>query len=301
MEPGRTMRIVLGGLAVAATVPGLSACGEEDAEGGQTSTLRLAVTDLTGLEELQREFGAFVDGFEAESGMEMEFYPVADRAAAAAALDSDGVDMVFTGPAEYVVMAERTDAEPVVSINRPGYRSCVYTTADSSAQSLEDLAGEKVAMSDVGSTSGHLGPSQMFVEAGIEMPGGVEVLTVGDAVHAALERGDVAAVGVGCHDYEEAMEAEDDPSGFRVIAEGDLLPPDVIIARPELDDDTVEAVRDTFEENWEDVLLPAMLEGKDNQKYDGATLEAVPADSDYDPVREMYRAVGVDDFSEFVG
>jgi len=301
MEPGRAVRIILGGLAVAAGIAALSACGEDSAEGGEATTVRLAVTDLTGLEELQREFGAFVDAFEAESGMAMEFYPVADRAAAAAALDSEGVDMVFTGPAEYVVMAERTDAEPVVSINRPGYRSCVYTTADSPISSLEDLAGEKVAMSDVGSTSGHLGPSQMFADAGIEMPGGVEVLTVGDAVHPALVRGDVAAVGVGCHDYEEAMEAEDDPSEFRVVAEGDLLPPDVIIARPELDDEMVEAVRATFEENWEQVLLPAMLEGKDNQKYDGATLEAVPADSDYDPVRDMYRAVGVDDFSEFVG
>jgi len=301
MELRRAMRVGLGLVALAGAVAVAAGCGGNDAEGSDTETVRLAVTDLTGLEELQREFGAFVAAFEAESGAEMEFFPVADRVAAAAALDADRVDLVFTGPAEYVVMRERTDSEPVVSINRPGYRSCVYTKADSEHRSLEELAGEKVAMSDVGSTSGHLGPSQMFVDAGIEMPGGVEVLTVGDAVHQALVRDDVAAVGVGCHDYEEAMEAEDDPSEFRVIAEGDPLPPDVIVAHPDVDDATIELVRETFEENWEDVLLPAMLEGKDNAKYEGATLEASPEDGDYDGVRAMYRAVGVEDFSGFVG
>ncbi|MGH2961637.1 MAG: PhnD/SsuA/transferrin family substrate-binding protein [Solirubrobacterales bacterium] len=295
------MRLGIGAIAAAAIVAFTAGCGEDDAEGGDTQTIRFAVTDLTGLEELQREYGAFVEAFEAESGQEMEFFPVVDRVAAAAALESDRVDMVFTGPAEYVVMRARTDAEPVVSINRPDYHSCVYTNADSEFESLEDLTGEKIAMSDVGSTSGHLGPSQMFADAGIEMPGGVEALTVGDAFHQALVRGDVAAVGIGCHDYEEAMQSEDDPSEYRVIAEGDLLPADVIIARPELDDETIESVRSIFEESWEDVLLPAMLEGKDNQKYDGATLEPAPEDSDYDAVREMYRTIGVEDFTEFAG
>jgi phosphonate transport system substrate-binding protein len=43
-----------------------------------------------------------------------------------------------------------------------------------------------------------------------------------------------------------------------------------------------------------------MLEGKDNAKYENAKLVNV-TDADYDEVREMYRAVGVDDFSEFIG
>jgi len=297
----RLMRLGVMALAVVGAAVLAAGCGGDDAEGEGTDTVRFAVTDLTGLEELQREFGAFVEAFESETGLAMEFFPVSDRTAAAAALGSDRVDMVFTGPAEYVVMRERTDAEPVVSIHRPGYRACIYTTTDSGFDSLEDLAGEPIAMSDVGSTSGHLGPSQVFAEAGMEMPGAVEVLTVGDAVHQALVRGDVAAAGVGCHDYEQALEEEDDPSAFEVIAEGEDLPADVIIARPELDDDVVETVRGAFEQSWDAVLLPAILEGKDNQKYDGAILEAEPEDSDYDAVRDMYRAVGVDDFSDFVG
>src|SRR5699024_8270654 len=134
------------------------------------------------------------------------------RTAAAAALDNDEVDIVFTGPAEYIVIHERTDAEPIVALERPGYSSCVYTTVESGITSIGELVGKDVAMSDIGSTSGHLGPSQVFVENGIDPMEELTVHTVGNTVHEALRRGDVEAVGIGCHDYDEFMDAEDDAS-----------------------------------------------------------------------------------------
>ena len=56
----------------------LAACGAP-AEGNDDSTLRFAVTDLQGLEELQREFGAFQKTFEEKSGLDLEFFAVTDR------------------------------------------------------------------------------------------------------------------------------------------------------------------------------------------------------------------------------
>lgn len=274
-----------------------SGSASEQADDG-SSVVRMAVTDLQGLEELQREFGAFVDAFESSTGLQIGFYPVNDRVAAAAALESDQVDLVFTGPAEYVVLRERVGVEPVVAIKRDGYRSCLYTKADSGIGSVAALKGKSVGMSDVGSTSGHLGPSQLLVDADLDPRSDLKVLTVGDAVHEALKRGDVDAVGIGCHDYEEFMQA-DDPAGYRVLKEGDELPPDIVVAREGYDPETIELIQDAFEEDF-DVLLAALLEGKDSQKYDGATL-VIPDDGDYDIVRSMYQAIGVDDFTEFVG
>ncbi|HYZ67795.1 MAG TPA: PhnD/SsuA/transferrin family substrate-binding protein, partial [Mycobacterium sp.] len=221
-----------------------------------------------------------------------------DRTAAAAALQSDRVDTVFTGPAEYVVIHEKTGATPIVAIQRPTYHSVIYTKADSGIENLEGLRGKKIAMSDVGSTSGHLGPSQMLVDAGVNPLTDMTVLTVGDAVHEALKRGDVDAVGIGWDDYEQFM-ADDDRSKYRILEEGPALPPDLLMARKGLDEQTVTTVRDTFNNHW-DALLAAMLEGKDNAKYHDAQLVAV-TDKDYDKVRSMYRAIGVNDFSEFVG
>lgn len=273
-------------------------CGSEPSDSAQPDTVRFAVTDLKGLEELQREFGAFETTFEKHSGLNLEFFAVNDRTAAAAALQADRVDVVFTGPAEYVVIHEKTGAQPIVAIERDGYHSCIYTTADSGITSLEQLRGTKIAMSDVGSTSGHLGPSQMLVDEGLKPGSDVEVLTVGDVVHESLKRGDVSAVGIGYHDYEEFM-AEDDPNQYRIVAEGPILPPDLLMGREGLDEATVSTVRDTFTNHF-DELLAAMLEGKDNAKFENAKLVTV-SDSDYDEVRSMYRAVGVNDFSEFIG
>jgi len=153
-------------------------------------------------------------------------------------------------------------------------------------------------MSDIGSTSGHLGPSQLLVDAGLNPRADLKVLTVGDAVHEALKRGDVDAVGIGCHDYEEFMEA-DNPANYKMLAEGDELPPDIVVAREGHSPEIIKRVRTAFEEDF-DILLEALLEGKDYQKYEGATL-VIPDDSDYDVVRSMYRAIGLDDFTDFVG
>lgn len=276
----------------------LGACSSSDAlQSIGDETVRIAVTDLQGLEELQREFGAFVDTFEESTGLNVEFYPVNDRVAAAAALQSEQVDLVFTGPAEYVVLRERVGVEPVVAIKRAGYRSCIYTRK-AGVGSVADLKGKTVGMSDVGSTSGHLGPSQLLVDAGINPRSDLKVLTVGDAVHQALKRGDIDAVGIGCHDYEEFMES-DNPANYKILAEGKELPPDIVVARESYSPEIIERIQAAFHDDF-DILLEALLDGKDNQKYEGATL-VIPNDSDYDVVRSMYRAIGVDDFTEFVG
>ena len=295
--------------AFAVLAVGSAGCGDDDdaqaqaqqgnaaAEEAVPDKLRMAVTDLQGLEELQREFGAFTDELGKAIGTEIELFPVSDRTAAAAALAGEQVDLVFTGPAEYIVLHERADVEPVVAIRRADYRSCIYVESDSDVQELEDLRGKKIGMSDIGSTSGHLGPSQLLVDAGLDPQEDLEVITVGDAVQPALERGDVDAVGVGCHDRDEYLAGKEDE--FRTIIEGPALPPDVVVAAPEVSDATIEAVRTGFQENWP-ALLAAMLDGKDNAKYDKAELVEV-SDADYDVVRSMYGAIGVDDTTEFLG
>lgn len=272
----------------------LVACSGDDK--ASPNTVRMAVTDLQGLEELQREFGDFKEKLAKSSGYDIEFFPVNDRVAAAGALKSNKVDIVFTGPAEYVALHARTGAEPLVSISRPSYKSCIYTKKDSGKNSLADLKGSKVGMSDVGSTSGHLGPSQMLKDAGLDTKNDLKIMNIGDAVHPALERGDIDAVGLGCGYYKDNIKGKEDQ--FKLISEGETLPPDVILHRKGMESDKVEKLRTTFKDNWTD-LHKAMLAGKDNAKYSDAKL-SVAKDSDFDVVRSMYKAVGVNDFERFM-
>lgn len=291
---GKLMSVV-GGLVL---VVGLAGCGA-DSDASDQPTVKLAVTEMKGLEQLQREFGAFETELEERAGVELELFPVSDRSAAAAALVSDQVDLVFTGPAEYVVMAARTEVKPLVGIRRPGYRSCIWTTNDSGIDDLGALKGETVAMEDIGSTSAHLGPSQILADAGVDPQSDLKIQFVGGAMQEALERGDVAAVGAGCHDYDE-FRAEGDPADFKLLKRGPQLPDDVILARAGLDAEVVKDFQQAFEEGWP-ALRTAMVSGEENEKFAEATLVPTPTDEDYDVVRTMYQTIGVDDFKKFVG
>ena len=88
-----TRRLVLAG---AALLP-MAAAGQfaEAAE-----TIRFAVTDIAGLEDLQREYGAFRDELAKATGYEIEFTAVNSRTAAVEAMRAKQVDFVLTGPAE---------------------------------------------------------------------------------------------------------------------------------------------------------------------------------------------------------
>src|SRR3546814_405115 len=113
------LRTMIAGLALMATTLVASAA----------ETVRFAVTDIEGLETLQQEFGAFRDTLEEVTGFEVEFFPVNSRTAAVEALTSDQVDFVLTGPAEYVVMKQLTDARIVVAWQRPDYYAQVVVLA----------------------------------------------------------------------------------------------------------------------------------------------------------------------------
>ena len=84
-------------------------------------TVRFAITDIEGLEQLQQEFGAMEKALEKSTGLEIDLIAVSSRTAAVEAMNSDLVDFVLTGPAEYVVMKELTDAKIVVGWQRPDY------------------------------------------------------------------------------------------------------------------------------------------------------------------------------------
>ena len=134
----------------------------------QAQDLKLAVTDVVGLENLQREYAPFQKLLSEKAGVKMELFPVPNRTAAVEALNARKVDLVLTGPAEYVVFKKRTDAKLVVGLARNEYFGTIVTLATSGIDSVEDLKGKKVALGDVGSTSRHLAPIQLLADLGLD-------------------------------------------------------------------------------------------------------------------------------------
>lgn len=262
-------------------------------------TLKFAVTDVEGLEELQRDFGAFKTILSEKIGMEVEFFPVTSRTLAVEALRSKRVDVVLTGPSEYVVIRKKTGAEPVVRFSRPDYFSAVVVKADSGIEQPEDLKGKRIAFGDVGSTAYHLGPMWLLKQAGIDPAKDLQVMHVAKKVGwEALKRGDVAALGIKHSQFLAFRDAEEgiEPAAFRVILRGPDLPDDVLVAGTHVPPEKKELIKKTFTEN-SDTIVNAILKGDGNQKYKGMKFLARVQDSDYNIVRDMYSMIGYDEFA----
>lgn len=268
--------------------------------------IKLAVTDLVGLEELQREFGEFVAVLEDATGQDIEFLPVTNRTAAAEALRFGKVDFVLTGPAEYVVMKKRTNAEIVVGFSRPDYFAVLITLADNGYNLPTDLKGKKIALGSVGSTSKHLGPIQVLADYGLAPLKDVEVIhTKVPVAWEALKKGDVAAMGVNHIKFLSLREKEEatgglPPGAFRIVGRGPDLPNDVLMVGPHVDKEIVAAFRSAFVERSDD-LVAAILTGDDNQKYKGMRFIANITDNNYNYVRAMYETAGYPEYADFIG
>jgi phosphonate transport system substrate-binding protein len=263
-------------------------------------TIRFAVTDIDGLESLQRDMGPFKDAFEAASGLKVEFFPVSGRTIAVEAMAADQVDFVLTGPAEYVVFNARLDAQPVVTWNRPDYYSTLVVLDASPVQSPADLKGMKVSFGEIGSTSQHLGPVTLMSEAGLTYATDYEPVFLNRNVAVeALIAGDIGAIGLNRTHIDSITEKFPDQK-FRTIAKGVTLPNDVLLVSSKVAPEVVETVRATFAANT-DALLAALTSTEANAKYIGGSFNAEVTDADYDIVRKMYENVGVNEFAEFVG
>jgi phosphonate transport system substrate-binding protein len=284
---------------------GALALGALAAPAAAQETVRFAVTDVEGLESLQREWTPFRDTLEEITGYEIEFFPVSNRTAAAEALDAERVDFVLTGPAEYVVMNKRTNARPVVGFGRPDYFSGIIVLAESGISEVSQLEGETIALGDIGSTSSHIAPSQLLVDYGIDPQTDVDVLHTSEPIQwESLKRGDVAAVGMNyMSDFITLRDQETElaPGAFRVIARGPDLPNDILMAGDHVSDEVVETIRSAFAEHEAELIEAVTAPGGENEKYAGMAFVPDVKDSDYDYIRRAYAAIGFPEYGEFVG
>lgn len=262
--------------------------------------IRFAVTDIAGLEDLQREYGAFRDKLAETTGYEIEFTAVNSRTAAVEAMRAKQIDFVLTGPAEYVVFKKRSEAKVVIGFQRPDYFAMIVTLADSPVQGVDDLKGKKVAFGDVGSTSAHLGPMQLLADFGLDPMKDIEPLHVSRNVAIeSLIKGDIAAVGMNATHLVSVRKKFPD-TAFKVIARGRDLPNDPLLAGAHVDAGLIEKVRAAVAAN-SPALVEALLKGEDTQKYQGMHFLAAIDDRDYDYVRSMYATIGFPEYAEFVG
>lgn len=292
--------MVLVALAAALSV----GCGGPGTQGSleeRPETVRFAFTDLPGMTELQRNFGPFQEELSEVLGSEVELFPVSDRLAAVEAMNAGQVDLVLTGASEYVAIRAESEAVPLVGIKRPDNFTQIRTHEGSGIGSIEDLRGRRIDAITAASPSGHLGTAKLLADSGIDPEKDVELVFLGPTAGIeALKRGELPAQGRNPISYEVAAESTDvNLDELPVVAEGPVLPPDVFVASPELSEGYREEVRQALMENeWR--LLDAILRAEDIAvAYEGEGTRFVAVeDSDFDYMREAWKAIGVADLAE---
>ncbi|MEG4496294.1 phosphate/phosphite/phosphonate ABC transporter substrate-binding protein [Microcoleus sp. F10-C6] len=257
----------------------------------EPETLEFAVTDIQGAEDLQQNYQTFRTVLGEVLEKKIEFFPVDNYIAAAVALQSGQLKLALTGPSEYVIVRARTNAVPIIAITRPDYHSIILVPANSEIKSAAQLKGKTIAMWEIGSTGGHLGPTKILLEAGLNPQSDFKISMLGKKGLQALKNDQVDALAIGFNRYKDSLERDGlSASNFRIIATGQPLPSDLFVASSNLPNTLVKKMRERLVKN-QDRLIEALLVGKFNAKYKGAKM--MPAnDSDYNMIREVYQAIG---------
>jgi len=250
----------------------------------EPDTLEFAVTDIKGMEDLQRNYQAFRTVLQEVLEKKIEFFPVDNYIAGAVAIQSGKVKLVLTGPSEYTIIRARTNAVPIIAITRPDYHSIILVPTKSEINSAKQLKGKTIAMWEIGSTGGHLGPTKILLDAGLNPQSDFKISMLGKKGLQALNKGEVDALAIGLNRFKDSLKNDGlSANDFRIIATGKPLPNDLFVASSNLPTSLVEKIRDRMVEN-QDKLIEAILIGKANDKYQGAKMTTAN-DSDYNMVR----------------
>jgi phosphonate transport system substrate-binding protein len=286
-----------------ATVTALFALSSFHVASAADQTYRLAITDIEGLEELQREYGAFRAALSEATGLNFEFFPVNGRTVAAEALRAKKLEFVLTGPSEYTVYSSRMKVVPVVGFARPDYFSVVAVRRDSGITTIAELKEKKLAFSDIGSTSGHIGPSLIFKANNFDPTKDFQITHLSSELgYTALKRGDVVAWCTSQDIYARLRNKDPESTSgtYRVIARGPDLPNDVLIAGAHVEPAIVEKLKATFRnpEAVKKLLAALSVTPKGANQHKLASFLPDIKDSDYDYIRQGYIAIGQPQFAK---
>ena len=120
--------------------------------------------------ELARKAAPLLKYLEGKLGMKIEWTPVTDYAASVEALVNKKVDMAWFGGFTFVQANWRSGGKMIPIAQREEderFRS-VFITADPSIKTLADLKGKDVSFGSQSSTSGHLMPRSVLLNAGVD-------------------------------------------------------------------------------------------------------------------------------------
>jgi phosphonate transport system substrate-binding protein len=258
----RSTRAAVLASTAALAVSGLAACGTSSADTDKTDAasatcpngeIRFGIEPYEAPAKLKPAYDVLAKALSKKLDCPVELLIVDNYTAEVEAMKHDKLELAQFGPLGYVFAAEHAGAEAIASFGTAEgelstYTGGIWVAKDSPIQSVEDLEGKTLALSEPGSTSGDALPTQALREAGLE-DGAVKVTYAGGHPEAllALTNGKVDAAEINSQQLATAeAEGAFDPSGYRQVWTSEPIPNDPITVRGNLDPAFKEAVKEAL-------------------------------------------------------
>lgn len=233
------------------------------------------------------------------TGKNIEFYLPTSYASVVEAMLGGFVDIGMHGPYSYVIAQERDPDLQVFATyakhrghfqeEGPGYKAVLVARADSGFDSIEDLTGTVIGLTDPASTSGNLLPRVSFTEvigSSLEDYFSRVVYTGGHDLSAvAVFEGQVDAAFVATHRLDNVIDRgiatmED----YVVLWSSPVIPQDPFVVNGDLCDELVGQIQNAF------LTLGDTEEGRQYLENVNASRFVAMTDADYDIIRALKAA-----------
>ena len=245
--------------------------------------LKVALLPDENASELIKRNQPLKDYLEKTLGKKIEIVVTTDYSSMIEAMRFGRIDIAYFGPLSYVLAKSKSEIEPfaaMVADGKPTYRSVVIANAKAGVNTLAGIKGKKMVYGDRASTSSHLIPKTMLVEAGLLADRDYQQHFVGahDAVAANVANGNADAGGLSEVIWKSLLERKlIDASKVKVLGYSKEYPQYPWTMQSSLKPELKDKIRKAF------LTLkdPAVLK---NFKAEGF---APIADKDYNVIREM--------------
>lgn len=250
--------------------------------------LVIGVTPYLTATELFKRFSPLADYLERKTGMVFSLKITDDYQDCIDMLGNGLLDIAYLGSAAYVKMVDLHGERPILARletdGTPFFKSIIFVREDSPARTLADLAGKQFAFGDQESTSSHIVPHHMLIEAGV----GIDKL----AGHQHMDNHNNVALGVLMGDYDAGGVKEEifkryEKRGLRSLAISKPIPEYLFVASSRLPLKSLEVLSKILYDLKNDKGGETIM--KEIKK--GVTAFVPANDGDYDGLRVMVRAI----------
>jgi phosphate/phosphite/phosphonate ABC transporter binding protein len=254
------------------------------------SVLRFGVVPLESPARMHKRFTPLAEHLARVLGRPVELKVALDFSEAVRDLGEGRTQFAYLTPSTYVLAHGQFGATLLATALRRGkpfQHAAIICRRDAPLRQIADLRGHSFAFGDVNSTSSHIVPRAMLLEAGI----GLDQLSLyahlghHDAVAAAVVRGDYDAGAV-----MESVAAQYEAEGLMTLVQSPPIPEFNVCAARELPGEVQEALRSALLALTHDDAAGAAILAAISADYTGF---ARSTDGDYADIKNMMRTVGL--------